>query len=65
MAHTPRAVCRLPRLLSHTVLPLQIALRVLPTLGSTALLMLTMARCKHPLALPGAGGGGTVHAVGQ
>lgn len=33
---------------------LQVALRVLPTLGSTALLMLTMARCKHPLALPGA-----------
>ncbi|PRW58874.1 sulfate transporter [Chlorella sorokiniana] len=31
----------------------QVALRVLPTLGSTALLMLTMARCKHPLALPG------------
>lgn len=32
----------------------QVALRVLPTLGSTALLMLTMNRCKHPLALPGA-----------
>lgn len=27
-------------------------LRVLPTLGSTALMMATMARCKHPLALP-------------
>jgi hypothetical protein len=32
----------------------QIALRVLPTLGSCALLMWTMARTQHPLALPGA-----------
>ena len=31
----------------------QVALRVLPTLGSTALMMFSMARCKHPLALPG------------
>ena len=32
---------------------MQVALRMLPTLGSTLVMMWTMARSSHPLALPG------------
>lgn len=41
-----------PRTTPRLTPPLQTALRVLPTLGSCALMMLTTRHCKHPLALP-------------